>query len=144
MIGAGIRSVAACALAMIGLLSGCGEDPLRPGDVAGTYVLRDIAGTPVPVTLDLGFGARLMILADTLQLVADGTASQTVVSRLITEADPDPTPFTGTVALGWRTRGGFEATVICETCNSAVIRGRFVWGGLQLTEPADRFYHRVR
>ena len=49
------------------------DDPLRPEDVTGTYVLRAVRGDPVPGLVWQAEGASMRVLADTLLLNADGT-----------------------------------------------------------------------
>lgn len=69
---------ATCLLAVsfaITPLGAC-DDPLRPRDVAGTYVLRSLRGEQPPAVLGAAGNGQLIILADTLRLNADGTGSE--------------------------------------------------------------------
>ena len=66
-------------------LGGCrGDEPLGPeAEVAGVYVLTDIAGTVLPTRLGLSTPAsgRHELLADTLTLSADGTIRRVMILR---------------------------------------------------------------
>ena len=78
--GEPVRRSRAALLAIV-LLAGCGE-PLGPEDVAGTYVLRSIAGEPLPaVSLASGDGT-FRIVADTLRLRADGTGRRLTTAEI--------------------------------------------------------------
>jgi len=57
-------------------LAAC-DDPLRPRDVAGTYVLQLVRGQTLPAVLGEGERWQRRVLADTLRLNADGTGSET-------------------------------------------------------------------
>ena len=70
--------------AAIGLLLpilGCGS-PLSPTDVAGTYVLQRIATDPLPAELFRNEDVAVRVIADTIRLRADGTASTAGATEL--------------------------------------------------------------
>ena len=54
-----------------GLGAACTE-PLRPGDVLGTYALQVVAGEPLPAVVDSGSPLIVRVLADTLRMAVDG------------------------------------------------------------------------
>lgn len=84
--GQPVRRSQAALLAIV-LLAGCGE-PLGPEDVAGTYVLRSIAGELLPaVALASGDGA-FRIVVDTLRLRADGTGRRLTATEIELAAAP--------------------------------------------------------
>jgi hypothetical protein len=72
------------------LLAGCGE-PLGPEDVAGTYVLRSVAGELLPAVAVASDDATFRIVADTLRLRADGTGRRLTT----TEIEPAVAPAGG-------------------------------------------------
>ena len=57
-------------------LTACDDPPLRPQDVAGTYVLRSVRGDPVPAIFWESEQSQLHVLADTLRLHVDGTGTE--------------------------------------------------------------------
>ncbi len=63
-------------LVLLAAISLACDDPLRPADVAGTYVLRTVRGEPLPALLWQGDRAEMRIFADTVVLNADGTGRE--------------------------------------------------------------------
>jgi hypothetical protein len=59
------------------LLGASCRDPLTPGHVAGSYVLRQVGGDALPAVLSENGFFRLVVLADTLRLRPDGTGTVT-------------------------------------------------------------------
>ena len=73
-------------------LAGCGDDDvLGPGTpLEGTWVLRTVDGARLPAVTQEGGGMRYTLLADTLRLARDGTASRVQVVR---QQNADPRPY---------------------------------------------------
>ena len=92
-----------------------------PGVTAATYVLRHVAGEPLPAVLLDNEHATIVALADTLYLESDGSGLQVAVERSTDKgsgASPvvrrDERPFTYSIA-GSRISVSFE-------CNDVIIR----------------------
>ncbi len=108
---AGILLAAAVAL----FASGCGDDPLAPSLVAGTYVLLSVNGValPAPNAHPTPPGDRATVIADTMRLTADGHGSTVTVEDYIT-ADGDSSRRVGTSEFTFTTtREGIEITFDC-------------------------------
>ena len=75
------------------LALGCGDEPLAPSAVAGTYVLLSINGDPLPASTAYGSPAdgSVEVIADTLRLAADGTGSIVTVNKMGDYPNPGDT-----------------------------------------------------
>lgn len=73
-------------------LAGCGDDVLgpSPGALEGTWVLRTVDGARLPAVTQEGAGLRYTLLADTLRLTREGSASRVQVVR---QQNAAPRPF---------------------------------------------------
>ena len=60
----------ACAALLV--LAGCGELPLAPESVVGTYVLTAVDGQPAPAVLATDAERTILLVADTIRFDADG------------------------------------------------------------------------
>jgi hypothetical protein len=118
------------------------DDPLRPKDVAGTYVLRSVRGDPLPALLWESDGARLRMVADTLVLNADGTGYEVshleFTNALHTTAGRHESPFTFAIRDG-RLEGSYfcPPEVACLGI-LLLLRGEFTPTGLRLDAGQDR------
>lgn len=77
------------------LVVGCGDEPLAPSQVAGTYVLLSIDGDPLPASAGYPGPADgpVTVIADTLRLAADGSGSLVRILEIgVTEPDEDASP----------------------------------------------------
>lgn len=112
------------------------DDPLRPRDVAGTYVLRTVRGDPLPALLWEFGGARLRVLADTLVLNADGTGYEVSHTELTDQVRT--TAGRSESLLRFEVRDGrLEGSYFCPPeapCLDIleVLRGEFTPTGLRL------------
>jgi hypothetical protein len=124
-------------LLVVGLSAGVAcDDPLRPEDVAGTYLLRAVRGDLLPALLWESAGARRRVLADTLVLNADGTGYEVwhieFTNQLGTIAGRAERP------LRFEVRGDrLEGTYLCPpgaACLAMIesLRGEFTRTGLRL------------
>jgi hypothetical protein len=108
------------ALAASGLATAC-EGPTRPLEVSGTYVLRRIAGEPVPAIIARDSGSALLLLADTLRLEVGGrglVARSTMLARTHAPADG---PFRAESQLAYRVSGSrIEITYVCPPNASCI------------------------
>jgi hypothetical protein len=87
------------------LALGCGE-PLSPNDVAGTYVLRRVAGDSLPAVLYTTETWRIRIFADTLHFTSDGRGTIVTVRELEPlTGGPSPGPRRGQNGFGFRVIG---------------------------------------
>ena len=77
----------AAGVAVISLFGAC-SDPLRPADFAGTYVLRSIAGDPVPAVLFESPGEVLYVTAERLEI--EGASGATIVRELESQRPTSP------------------------------------------------------
>jgi hypothetical protein len=68
------------------LVLGCG-DSLAPEDLRGVYVLRSIAGEPLPTVAGGNEWLTIHALADTLRFGSDGRGTRSVVQETVTHAD---------------------------------------------------------
>ena len=66
-----IRSGALCC-AMLFFVA-CGEVPLAPQSIAGTYALMAVDGEPVPVAMSTDPSNAILLVADTMRLHATGS-----------------------------------------------------------------------
>lgn len=57
---------------IVTLITACDEDPLRPIDVAGAYMLAEVAGEPLPVVLEETAESSTIVTAGQLELSEDG------------------------------------------------------------------------
>jgi hypothetical protein len=115
---------------------GACDDPFRPGDAAGTYVLRSVRGEPVPAFFWQSDQAQMRVVADTLRLNADGTGSEVwhleVIQPLRTTASRVEVP------LRFEVQGDrLEGVYLCPpgaACLAIIepIRGEFTGAGLRL------------
>lgn len=71
------------------LTAGC-DDPLRPSEVAGVYVLREVAGDPLPAVELSNESFTIRVLADTLVLEGDGRGTRVRVEEVISAEGPGP------------------------------------------------------
>jgi hypothetical protein len=118
------------------------DDPLRPKNVAGTYVLRTVRGDPLPVVLWESGGARLRILADTLVLNADGTGYEVshleFTNQLQTTAGRSESPLTFAVRDG-RLQGSYSCAPGTACLGILLLlRGELTPTGLRLDAGKDR------
>jgi hypothetical protein len=107
--GAGVLALSFTALFAIG----CGNDPIAPSEVAGTYVLLSIDGNALPAAAGYQGPAdgAVIVIADTLRLAADGSGSLVRVEQPF----PDPSSverFESTLHYH-TTQGGLEITFDC-------------------------------
>lgn len=65
-----ISRALACAALLV--LAGCGELPLAPESVVGTYVLTAVDGEPGPAVLASDAERTILLLADTIRFDTDG------------------------------------------------------------------------
>ena len=71
----------AAAIVLLLPIVGC-DSPLSPTDLAGTYVLQRIAANPLPAELYRNEDVAVRVIADTIRLRADGTASTAGATEL--------------------------------------------------------------
>ena len=91
------------------LALGCGDEPLAPTAVAGTYVLLSIDGDPLPASTAYGApaGGSVEVIADTLSLAADGTGSIVTVKKVPDYPGPGDTSEISILSeLRYETSGG--------------------------------------
>lgn len=95
----------------------CGE----PTAIAGgeTYVLRSIAGDPVPAVFTESEMVRVRILADTLELAADRTGREVQYRETFTTVDGSLDTYRSVVSLTWSVRDG-RMTIAYECPDFAV------------------------
>jgi hypothetical protein len=139
-------------LLICGLAAGVAcDDPLRPKDVAGTYVLRTVRNDPLPAVLWESDGASLRILADTLVLNADGTGYEVshleFTTQLQTTAARSESPLTFAVRDG-RLEGSYSCAPGTACLGILLLlRGELTPIGLRLDVGKDRvgplFFHRA-
>ncbi|HJU70181.1 MAG TPA: hypothetical protein VJ650_18240 [Gemmatimonadaceae bacterium] len=122
----GFSAAVVASSAALALLAAC-DDPLSPRDVAGTYVLRSVRGTPVPAVFQEAEQSRLHVLADTLRLHADGTGMETWLLQSTGVHAWGPDRRQRSLRFEIR-RGRIEATYLCgpaENCAHVVgLRGQ--------------------
>ncbi len=108
------------ALAASGLATAC-EGPTRPLEVSGTYVLRQIAGEPLPAIIARDSGSALLLLADTLRLEAGGRGLVARSTMLVSIHAPADGPFRAESPLVYRVSGSrIEITYVCPPNASCV------------------------
>jgi hypothetical protein len=122
------------AAVVIATLGAC-DDPLRPRDVAGTYVLRSVRGDPLPAVVRETNQSQLRVLADSLYLNRDGTGREVWV--LESTGPYASGPEHSERSLTFQTRGGrLEGTYPCgplEICVGVIaLRGDVTPSGLRL------------
>ena len=88
-----MRILSACRLPAVLLLAAACTDPVSPDGLQGTYVLRTVAGEPLPrVAWSTELDGTATILADTIRLDGRGGASRrTVVHRTANQWMPETT-----------------------------------------------------
>ncbi|HEX5726559.1 MAG TPA: hypothetical protein VFX98_13880 [Longimicrobiaceae bacterium] len=143
---------AALALATGLLVSGGCDSALGvdPAEVAGTYVLEAVAGSPLPAVVMENEDFMSTVLADTFRFSGDGTGRQSVRTRLRLHA----TGVTENISFqqqtfGYRIRGArIEITYVCAP-NALCLPGphliaRPTADGLRIEgEPGDFDYRRL-
>ena len=95
-----IRQLAVAALAAL-TITACGDDPVGPDSIAGTYQLNTINGQPLPFTLIEDGSDRLELIAGTIVLRSNSTFTDSTTLRLTsgTTVQTEPTVATGTFAI---------------------------------------------
>ncbi len=94
---------------------GCGDDPLAPSLVAGTYVLQSVNGValPAPTAYPTPPGDQATVIADTLRLTADGRGTIVTVQDYVM-GDGDPSRQVGRSEFSFTTtEDGIEITFDC-------------------------------
>lgn len=115
---------------------GACDDPFRPGDGPGTYVLHSVGWDPLPAFFWQSDQGQMRVMADTLRLNADGTGSEVwhleFIQPLRTTASRYEVPLTFEVQ-GDRLEGVYRCPP-GAFCLGVVqpIRGEFTRGGLRL------------
>ncbi|HUF27728.1 MAG TPA: hypothetical protein VMM18_12200 [Gemmatimonadaceae bacterium] len=61
---------------------GCG-DPLRPADIAGTYVLERVGDDPLPAVVQSRSTFQIVAIADTIHLRRDGSGTRTTITVML-------------------------------------------------------------
>lgn len=114
---------------------GC-ELATAPQPAPGTYVLRSVAGDPLPTVQFATEYITVRVLADTLRLRADGTGTERILQQahLSTSTIPEP-PEARESDVRYRTRRNrIELEYICPPnalCAAPPhLRGRLARGGL--------------
>lgn len=111
------------------LLLACGQSgavpPTEPREApsatARIYVLRTVAGVPVPAPLIDNEHVTIVTLADTIWLEADGTGVEVVTERTTDKASGDPTVVrTDARTFGYSVAGG--RIEVSFECNDVIIR----------------------
>ena len=75
--------VGACCMTVLAVLGGCGDVPLAPSSVAGTYSLVEVDGEPMPAVLSTDVSDALLLVADTLKLdIAGGLTGRRCQRRI--------------------------------------------------------------
>lgn len=102
-----------------------------PAELAGTYVLRDVAGDPLPAAVNEVQGATVVAAADTLRFEADGRGTVTRAYAFVHDDGRTdamavvPTPFSYAVVDG-RIRVAFDcpidALALCVEAPHLVLR----------------------
>ena len=72
-------------------IASCGDVPLAPQSVAGTYALVAMDGEPVPVIMSSDAHNAIMLLADTIRLHAEGSLEGRRCQRRIDYVHDDDT-----------------------------------------------------
>jgi len=90
-------------------------------DIAETYVLRSVAGDPLPAVFRDGDFATLHILADTLFLAADGTGYEVQLSEIVDKASGSRSRFTSVINLDYAVvEGQIEISYECSDGGSCI------------------------
>jgi hypothetical protein len=127
--------LASAVLALLAFTA-CDDDPLRPEDAAGAYVLRTVRGEPLPAVLWEGDGMQFRVLADTLHLNADGTGREIWLLELSGQRAAQSSRLERPLQFEIRD-GRLEGTYLCPPslyCLGVVqyLRGWFTSEGLRL------------
>ena len=124
------RTSRASALVALLALIAC-DDPIRPQDVAGTYVLRTVRGQPLPAVLWETDHTQLRVLADTLRLNADGTGSEAWLLEFTGQHASESGRSES--ALRFEVRDGrLEGSYLSVLAVIQLLRGEFTPSGLRL------------
>jgi len=90
-------------------------------DIAETYVLRSVAGDPLPAVFRDGDFATLHMLADTLFLAADGTGYEVQLSEMVDKASGSRNRFTSVINLDYTVVDGrIEIAYECADMGSCI------------------------
>ena len=125
-----LRLAAPLAASLV-LVAGC-DDPLAPGDVAGTYVLETVDGDALPAAIAAGPQERV-IVSVVIELSDDGTGDVTHVERI------DGVVYSSVMSVEYEIRRdeGFVAELPCPPnalCTAPPhLVGRFRGGRLELS-----------
>ena len=95
-----MRQLAVAALAAL-TITACGDDPVSPDNIAGTYQLNTINGQPLPFTLIEDGADRLELIAGTIVLRSNSTFTDSTTLRLTsgTTVETEPTVAAGTYSI---------------------------------------------
>jgi hypothetical protein len=110
------------------------DDPLRPEDVAGTYVLRTVRGDALPAFFWEGDQTQLRVLADTLRLHADGTGNEVWLLEYTGQHASESGRTESALQFGvvdGRLEGGYSCSAFCLTVFQP-IEGEFTRNGLRI------------
>jgi hypothetical protein len=133
-------------------IGGC-DSPSGPSDVAGTYVLERVGGSPVPaVTADNDYGV-FTIVADTLRIGPGRTALEARTTRIEAHGSGTP-PSTdhSQMELVYELRGSRitlsfapcpDAAVCALVLRPAPVSGHFTAGGLVVENEPEFVYRRI-
>src|SRR5215212_3702052 len=97
------------------LVAGCDRSPLSPGEVAGRYVLVSVNGAPLPAVTAETPDVTTAVLADSLQLHADGTGLEFRLDRVTAHPAGSTTENRSSLAVKFREVGGaLEIVYLCS------------------------------
>jgi hypothetical protein len=110
------------------------DDPLRPEDVVGTYVVRTVRGEPLPMIAWQTETDTARLVADTLRLRRDGTGTEVSVYELTGDVQLAASRVEQDIQFEIRD-GRLDGGYVCRGLCLAVfvpIRGLFTGEGLRL------------
>jgi hypothetical protein len=105
--------------AVVGFV-GCGSDAAAP-EIAQAYVLRSVAGDPLPAVFRDGDFTTLHLLADTLFLRTDGTGYEVRLQELVDKSDGSTNRYTSENNLEYTLQDGrIEIAYECADMGSCI------------------------
>ena len=133
------RAALSCAIALLVTATGCGDDkdPNAPENIAGTYVMRTVNGSPPPVVLadlsDESGTYKLEVLSGSITLERGGAYRETHTFRETIDGEvlpPEELPESGTwvregSAVTLRTSDGFSIVATYEAGALTLAQGPF-------------------
>ena len=119
--------------------SGC-ESSLVPRAVLGTYALRTLGGSELPVAVVFGPGDSLVYLADTVRIVENRRAERALLTRRVDPSRGSVVTNRSATRYVFELRGDsvrfLESSSLCPgtdpRCTLLTRTGRFIDGGLRI------------